>query len=190
MRIGIIAKAKQGDIFEALEKRGWTQKQGAEFLGVDQTTFCRLINMSWVPREFSPQLTVKLYELTGKMPEDIFPDWARERDFLAMPKVGKRIVELTPQMLQSAGTRPCLPLTPEEIFCRQDLEKKINEVLHTLSPREEQIVRRHLMDGETFDNIGEDLGITWQWAQQIKDKALRKLRHPQFTRQLREFVTG
>src|ERR1035437_1168153 len=128
MRIGIIARAKQGDIMEALEKRGWTQKQGAEFLGMHPSTFSNLINLKWFPEEFSVELEIKLVELTGKTLEELFPGWARQKDFLEMPKVSKRILEVTPQMLNSAGAL-YLPAGPEEAFCRQDVEKAINKVL-------------------------------------------------------------
>jgi RNA polymerase sigma factor (sigma-70 family) len=184
MRIGIIAKAKQGDIMEALENRGWTQGKGAEFLGMDQSTFGRLLNLKWVPEEFSPKLTIKLFELTGKTPEELFPDWARQKDFLRMPKVSKKILEVTPQMLGDAGAL-YLPAGPEEAFCKQDVEKVINDVLHTLSPREEQIIRRHIMEDETLDKIGEDFAVSGQRIGEIYNKALAKMRHPVRARVLR-----
>jgi len=187
MRIGIIARAKQGDIFEALEKRGWSQRQGAEFCGMGQGTFGRLINMRWVPEEFPPELTVKLYELTGKMPEELFPDWARERDFLSTPKVSKRIVEVTLPMLQSAETL-YLPPTPEEIFSKRELEEKISQILPTLSLKEEQVVQRGVMNDETFEDISKDLHVSRERVRQICVVALRKLRHPSRARVLRDYL--
>ena len=169
---------------EALENRGWTQGQGAEFLGMDQSTFGRLLNLKWVPEEFSPKLTIKLFELTGKTPEELFPDWARQKDFLEMPKIGKKIIEVTPQMLGDAGAL-YLPAGPEEAFCKQDVERVINEVLQTLSPREEQIIRRHIMEDETFDKIGEEMGCTGANVHAITQRVLQKLREPRRARVLR-----
>jgi len=175
MRIGIIAKAKQGDIFEALDQRGWTQKQGAEFLSMDQSTFGRLLNMSWVPREFSIELTLKLYELTGKSPEELFPHWARQKDFLEMPKVSKKFFEATPLLLQGFAPQHLLA-GPEEAFCKEEVKQAIEEALHTLSPREEEVMRRWVMGEEDPEEIGKDFAVDRERVRQIGAKALRKLR--------------
>ena len=187
MRIGIICRAKQGDILEALQQREWSQKQGAEFLGMDQSTFDKLINMNWVPEEFSPELTIKLYELTGKTPEHLFPEFARQRDFLAIPKVSTRILEITPAMLASAGAM-FLPLPPDEITSRHELERAIDNVLKTLTPREEKIVRRCIMEEETLEEVGQHFSVTGSRIAAIRNRALRKLRHPKRSRILRGFI--
>jgi len=185
MRIGIIAKAKQGDIFEALEKRGWTQGQGAEFLGMDQSTFGRLLNMRWVPREFSPELTIKLYELTGKTTEELFPEWARQKDFLTMPKVSKKFFGVTPLLLQAFAPQHLL-VGPEEAFYKEEVTRIIEEALHTLSPREEEVVRRHVMNDESLEDISKEVDMPGWMLRAIRDKALRKLRHPRCSHELRE----
>jgi RNA polymerase sigma factor (sigma-70 family) len=186
MRIGIIARAKQGDLMEALDKREWSQRRGAEFLGIDQSVFGRLINLKWVPEEFSLELEIKLYELTGKTPEELFPEWARQKDFLEMSKVSRKTLEVTPVMLQAAGAIPRLLPSPEEVFCKQDVQRVINEVLITLSPREEKVVRRHVMGDETLDEIGEDMSLSGEAVRQICEKAFSNLRVPKRARILRE----
>lgn len=176
MRVGIIAKAKHGDLMEALEARGWNQRQGAEFLGVDQTTFSKLINLMWVPKEFSPELTIKLYELTGKTTEELFPEWARQKDFLNMPKIGRRVVEVTPLMLRGASIPHLLP-TPEEASSAAEVKEIIEKSLHeTLSPREEKVIRDHTMGGATLEEVSRDLCLTPARIQQIANRALKKLR--------------
>lgn len=185
MRIGIIAKAKQGDIMEALDKRGWTQGQGAEFLGMSANTFSKLINLKWVPREFSAELTIKLYELTGKAPEELFPDWARQKDFLAMPKISKRLIEATPLILQCVGPQFLL-MGPEEAFCSQEVAGLISEVLRTLSPREENIIREIFVDGESAEEIAARHQTTAERVKSVRDLALRKLRRPENARILAE----
>lgn len=188
MRIGIIIKAKQGDIMEALENRKWTQRQGAEFLGLDQTRFGKLLNLKWIPEEFSPELTIKLFELTGKTPEELFPDWARQKDFLEMSKVSKKIIEVTSQMLRTAGAL-YLPAGPEEAFCKQDVERAVNKILQTLSPREEKIVRRHIMDDETLEEISGDFAVSRERIRTICDGALKKMREPVRARILKDCLT-
>lgn len=77
-------------------------------------------------------------------------------------------------------------LTPEEIVRIQEARRKIEEVLNTLDPREAQIVRRVIMNGEKPKEVGEDLNITGSWVGQIKVRALRKLRCPRRARILRD----
>ena len=187
MRIGVIAKAKQGDLMEALDKRGWTQKKAADFLGMDQSVFGTLINLKWVPEEFSPELTCKLYELTSKTPEELFPDWARQKDFLAMTKVSRKMMEVTTTMLQNAGVLGLLP-GPEEAFSKQDVMDVVAGALHTLSPFEEQVVRRHVMEEEDLENIGKDFGVTRERIRQICARGLQKLRRPEQANKLRGYM--
>lgn len=177
MRIAIVAKAKQGDILEALKKRGWSQNQGAEFVGMRASDFGRLLNLQWVPKEFSLNLTIKLQELTGKTPEELFPDWARQREFLEMPKVSQRFVEATPQLLQNFAPQHLL-LGPEEAYSRNEAKQIIDEVLRTLPPTEEKVVRGLIMEEVSSNEIGEALSYTGSRIRQIANKALAKLRKP------------
>lgn len=183
MKIGIKAKIKQGDILEALQKRGWTQKQGAEFLGLDQSKFGELINLKWVPKVFSEELTRKLFELTNKLPEDLFPEFARQPEFLSLTKVFTRFEEVTPQMLRSGAAQFLLP-APDEITDKEILKRTISGTLKTLTVREEEIVRRCIMEEESEEEVAKSFGINLMRLKQIKHKALRKLRHPSRSRYL------
>jgi RNA polymerase sigma factor (sigma-70 family) len=59
----------------------------------------------------------------------------------------------------------------------------ISEILSTLTPREEKVLRlrygieREKMD-HTLEEIGSDFGLTREHVRQIEKKALKKLRHP------------
>ena len=96
--------------------------------------------------------------------------------------------KLEHQVLQMAGGIPRPILTPEEIFRIQEAKRKIDEILLTLSPREEKIVRRHIMGDETFEQVSQDFCLSRSRAQQINARAIRKLRHSLLSEQLREFV--
>jgi hypothetical protein len=65
-RLGYVGRIKHGDLLEALTKRGWNQKQGAEFLGIGQSEFSRWINLRDYPKNISIEMELKLFELTGK----------------------------------------------------------------------------------------------------------------------------
>lgn len=85
---------------------------------------------------------------------------------------------LTPTPMQTAYTRL--------------LTEKIREVLDSLPPREARILRLRfgMEDGHsyTLEEVGAKFGLTRERIRQIESKALRRLRHPRRSRQLREYL--
>jgi RNA polymerase primary sigma factor len=73
-----------------------------------------------------------------------------------------------------------------------NLKEKIAHVLHTLTSREEKIMKMRfgLEDGSehTLDEIGQLFAVTRERIRQIEAKALRKLRHPSRANRLRSFL--
>ncbi|MBE6674013.1 MAG: RNA polymerase sigma factor RpoD [Ruminococcaceae bacterium] len=72
------------------------------------------------------------------------------------------------------------------------LKEQLNEVLHTLTPREEQVLKLRfgLLDGKTrtLEEVGKEFDITRERIRQIEAKALRKLRHPSRSKRLRDYL--
>ncbi len=72
------------------------------------------------------------------------------------------------------------------------LGEKIQEVLESLPPRESHILRLRfgLENGRvhTLEEVGQKFGLTRERIRQIETKALRRLRHPRRSRQLREYL--
>ena len=72
------------------------------------------------------------------------------------------------------------------------LREQLEEVLSTLTPREEQVLRMRfgLTDGKphTLEEVGKELDVTRERIRQIESKALRKLRHPSRSKKLRDFL--
>ena len=72
------------------------------------------------------------------------------------------------------------------------LKEQLNEVLHTLTPREEQVLKLRfgLLDGRTrtLEEVGKEFDITRERIRQIEAKALRKLRHPSHSKRLRDYL--
>ncbi|MBU1918012.1 RNA polymerase sigma factor RpoD, partial [bacterium] len=66
------------------------------------------------------------------------------------------------------------------------------EVLETLTPREEKVLRMRFGISEksdhTLEEVGRDFSVTRERIRQIEAKALRKLRHPSRAKKLRSFV--
>lgn len=82
--------------------------------------------------------------------------------------------------------------TPMESTYSKLLREKIEEVLDSLPPREARILRLRfgLENGHnyTLEEVGEKFGLTRERIRQIESKALRRLRHPRRSRQLREYL--
>ncbi|RUM57301.1 MAG: RNA polymerase sigma factor RpoD [Persephonella sp.] len=82
-------------------------------------------------------------------------------------------------------------VSPEEHVLRQSLRQQLEEILKTLSPREEQVLRYRfgLVDDTeyTLEQVGKMFGVTRERIRQIEAKALRKLRHPHRAKYLRPF---
>ena len=72
------------------------------------------------------------------------------------------------------------------------LREQLCEVLHTLTPREEHVLKLRfgLEDGRarTLEEVGQKFNITRERIRQIEAKALRKLRHPSRSKKLRDYL--
>jgi RNA polymerase primary sigma factor len=82
--------------------------------------------------------------------------------------------------------------SPSEAVINLNLREQTAEVLKTLSPREEKIVKMRfgLQDGSehTLEEVGQHFAVTRERIRQIEAKALRKLRHPSRSHRLRAFL--
>lgn len=83
-------------------------------------------------------------------------------------------------------------LNPHEEVSRLLLVEEIETLLSELSPREARILRMRfgLIDGKeyTLEELGHKFGLTRERIRQIEKEALRKLRHPSRTRQLKDYM--
>jgi len=85
--------------------------------------------------------------------------------------------------------------SPAERVITSNLREIAGDVLQTLSPREEKVIRlRFGLDIEgrerTLEEVGADFQVTRERIRQIEVKALRKLRHPSRARVLKNFIEG
>ncbi|GAJ09859.1 unnamed protein product, partial [marine sediment metagenome] len=83
-------------------------------------------------------------------------------------------------------------LIPSDAATKQLLKEQIDEVLSTLTPREQRVLqlRFGLEDGRsrTLEEIGREFKLTRERIRQIEAKALKRLRHPSRSRKLKEYL--
>jgi RNA polymerase primary sigma factor len=85
-------------------------------------------------------------------------------------------------------------ISPSEAVISVNLKEYTSQVLRTLTPREERVIKMRfgLEDGSehTLEEVGQSFQVTRERIRQIEAKALRKLRHPSRSRKLKAFVEG
>jgi RNA polymerase primary sigma factor len=83
---------------------------------------------------------------------------------------------------------------PQDATTVSMLKEQILSILDNLTPREEMVLRLRygIDDGHprTLEEVGKEFGVTRERIRQIEAKALRKLRHPQRSKKLKDFVDG
>ena len=82
-------------------------------------------------------------------------------------------------------------LNPHDYMMQEMIKKTLDEILETLTDREEKVLRLRygLLDGKThtLEEVGREFGVTRERIRQIEQKALRKLKSPQRQNKLKEF---
>jgi RNA polymerase primary sigma factor len=85
-------------------------------------------------------------------------------------------------------------VSPAEAVINVNLKDQTGQVLRTLTPREEKVIKMRfgLEDGSehTLEEVGQSFAVTRERIRQIEAKALRKLRHPSRSRKLKAFLEG
>jgi RNA polymerase primary sigma factor len=81
---------------------------------------------------------------------------------------------------------------PSDVAAHQLLKEQINDVLSTLTPREQKVLKLRfgLEDGRnrTLEEVGIEFHVTRERIRQIEAKALRKLRHPSRSKKLKDYL--
>jgi RNA polymerase primary sigma factor len=83
-------------------------------------------------------------------------------------------------------------VSPVEATIKFDLQSRTRNVLSTLTPREEEVLKMRFgiqkRTDHTLEEVGQHFHVTRERIRQIEAKALRKLRHPSRSRRLKGFV--
>jgi RNA polymerase primary sigma factor len=85
-------------------------------------------------------------------------------------------------------------VSPSEAIINLNLKEMTDQLLKTLTPREEKVIKMRFGIGDgsehTLEEVGQNFAVTRERIRQIEAKALRKLRHPSRSRKLKAFLEG
>ena len=153
-----------------------------EFLTVDETKAIKLIRREG--SRMDPGLSRKLRRAAQKVRKIM--RLSQEPMSLEMP-IGQEDNSLLGDFIEDDKVPG-----PVDAASRQLLKEQIRSALGVLSEREREVLemRFGLLDGQdhTLEEVGKHFGVTRERIRQIEAKALRKLRHPTRSRQLRDYL--
>jgi len=212
--ITAVSKLKHSELYEAAKSMGG-QSALARHLGISPQQLGRWCNLRECPPvdlvNFHPatkqkwgggrlrELEKKLFDLTGKTLDELFPKELREAEaFLKSPKtIEQRKTMKTEALLQYAGnTAERLTYQGADAVAMQtELKERISNAMGCLNDRERRVVElRHGLDGHgarTLDETGEALGgKSKERVRQIEARAIRKMQQLQTTAKLVGFIDG
>lgn len=130
----------------------------------------------------------KLGKLTGKTPEKIEEILAASKEAISLesPISGDEESTMGDFVHDDSVEKP------QESAMKMLLRERIDHVLDTLSPREAMVLKMRygLLDGKTktLEEVGQFFNVTRERIRQIEVKALRKLRHPSRSKQLKSLI--
>lgn len=188
----IEVKVKNNKLLEKIEEAGYESIAAfCRACGLHQTAVGRFINMVQAPvnqltGEYS-QSFMKMVDFLRCMPEDIFPK-AQMQEAMKVNKITTKADISDVQSLTTSLRTIALP--PEQKMIFEEAQTSIQRAMETLTPREQRVLmlRFGFYDGieHTFDEIGEKFNISRERIRQIERKAIRKMRHPQRSKEIRK----
>lgn len=176
-------------LLTAIEEQGY--KSVAEFeraAGIRIGRINDLVSMRDAPitinGEFS-YIAKIVMEVLGAAPTDL---WSEKQLTLKLKKnTGERAVDadLIQHLLEQRNTTEILP-SPEDALLAAETAQVLDGIIGTLTPREQRVLQIRFHKEGSLEDAAKAFDVTRQRIRQIEAKALRKMRHPDLTKNLIE----
>jgi RNA polymerase sigma factor (sigma-70 family) len=155
------------------------------------TTFGGYLNLKISPLRKDGTYAAEAHRIATyfkTLPEDLFP---KSLYALSLPTVVNREYASESVGLMLAKGLPSLLPSPQQLVEHAQLSEAVDGALLKLTPREDFVIKlRFGLNGNhehTLDEISQSIGVNSERIRQIEAKALRKLRNPVISRNLRPF---
>lgn len=165
-----IVTLKNNLLVERREALGLTSAQVADKCGVQRSRYSGFETMRLKPygrRGEWRKDALLVASFYGCQPEDLWPDVV-----LAVERASMQIPITAAQALELSGVHP----NPEQALEMSEVREGLMHALETLTEREREMVKRRVLNGEEYGEIGQDFCIGRARVQQIVQGALCKLR--------------
>lgn len=197
--ISVVAKIKNGALYQAIKRKGWTNRKAADFLGVSEKQIGLMINLKSKPpfifskyRSTHPkvesravELTEKLMELTGKTVEDLFPEAVMTKEFLSRSKQIEANKDVSIGALLSYTATLALPPAPDEVLMQQEMENDVTEILSTLTREQQHAINEVYLEGKTCQEVGREQGVSGQCISFRANKGIKAIKRELELKELR-----
>lgn len=176
-------KAKNNRLLAERERRGLTQLEMAEELGVRQDQY----GMAERFQKASKHVLEKIAFELRIDPADLFPEWAQSYGFAL--NAGKKYFlvsdDIAQELIETRSDPTMLKLLKESF------DTDLDDVLKTVSEREAQIVRAYFginQPRRSLEEIGDELKLPRERVRQIKEVVLRRLRHSTQAKKIKQYL--
>ena len=192
-------RAKNGHLLRAILERDESIAAFCRRHALPYPTVCGYINLRLNPylglETGLRKTAIRILEATGENMIWLFDPDLYDNNLIPSETL---VAEVSPRQmvgLEAAAMVPALGPAPDEAMDAGALERLIRGTVATLTPREEDVIRRRFAldpyDREqTLAAIGDVLQVTGQRVREIEGKALRKLRAPIRSRALKRALQG
>ena len=172
---------KNKNFFEARTKKNLSQIELAKKVNISNTVINAIENLRWVPKRNS-DLDLKICIELESTYEYLFEPYRNIKN------IEKRIIYFDTEKMLPINEIKYLPTESDNI----DFEHDIKEALNTLTNREKDFVIKYFgllgMEKYSLEDLADEYNLTRERVRQIKEKALRRLRHESRSKILRKYV--
>jgi len=183
-------KVKNNRLLTKMEEAGYPSvTKFAEKIGMNCTIIYRIVNMKSAALDeegyYRPE-ALRIAKFLNCTPQDIYPP-AQMRGIMKENKA--QITANANEVDSLTSSLRTLAFSPERKMILEDAKQVLKSVMMTLTPKEQRILdlRYGLTYGEekTLDEVGGMFGVSRERIRQQEMKALRKMRHPGRSKELR-----
>lgn len=191
-------RARNNRLWHVIHDTHKNVAQFCRYFGLSHLSVGELLNLRRSPYSIRRgQMTLdptplarRLCDIVGIGAVELFPPDLYE---VRLPR--RMIAEVNSERFLSLALarRVALPPLQEEAVVHRELHECFERIFPTLTPREERVIRSRFGFGEdgeeaSLDTVANAEGVSFNRIRQIEAKALRKLRHPTRTRELKKFL--